>query len=121
MRRLFMRKPPRSRPLSGLAIFRYRWKLERRAQVPGHELVVAVAEILALGLAAGSRLDNQFEDLAAHAGDGLFTGGNDAAVDVHVLFHLMIHGRVGGDLDRRRRTATEAGAAAGGEDDDVGA
>ena len=38
-----------------------------------------------------------------------------AAVDVHVVFHALIHRRVGRQLDRRRRLAAEHAAAPGGE------
>src|SRR3954463_9943776 len=109
MRRLSIQ----SLPLWAVVAARFfrRW-LERRAEVPRHELVVAVAERLALGLAARCRLDDEFEEFPAHAGDGLLTRSDDTTIDVHVLFHLVVHGRVGGDLDRRRRPAAEAGAAA---------
>jgi hypothetical protein len=43
-----------------------------------------------------------------------------AAIDVHVLDHPLVHRRVGGELDRRRRLVAEAGAAAGREDHDIG-
>ena len=44
-----------------------------------------------------------------------------AAVDVHVLFHALEQGRVGGDLDRRSRLAAEHAATTSREADEVGA
>ena len=41
--------------------------------MPGHEFVVAVAERLALGLAARRGLDNQLEEFATHGCDGKAT------------------------------------------------
>ena len=46
---------------------------------------------------------------------------NHAGVDVHVVDHVVVHRRVGGHLDRRRRFAAEDGAAPGREDQHVGA
>ena len=44
-----------------------------------------------------------------------------AAIDVHVVFHPLVHRRVGRKLDRGRRLAPEHAAAPGGEADEVGA
>ena len=43
------------------------------------------------------------------------------AIDVHVLYHMHVHWRVGGQLDRRRRFCAKARTAPGGERDKVGA
>src|SRR5262249_38932281 len=46
---------------------------------------------------------------------------DNAGVDVHVVDHVLVHGRVGGDLDAGSGLAAEDAAAAGGEDQHVGA
>src|SRR5690606_39560806 len=44
-----------------------------------------------------------------------------AAVDVHILFHTLVHGGVGGQLDRGDRLGAEYRAPSGGEADDIAA
>ena len=53
--------------------------------------------------------------------NGFFAFKDGAAVDVHVVFHAVEHGCVGGELDRWRGFAAEDAAAAGGETHEVGA
>src|SRR4051794_8979274 len=72
-----------------------------RADLPGDELVVAIAELLRLGALARGDGNHFLEDFAA-----LFLDADAvedvAAVDVHVLFLAAEGIVVGGELDRRR-------------------
>src|SRR5436853_95275 len=62
------------------------------AQVPGHELMVAQAQGLALGgLAAGVPQDLR-EDALPHLGHAAFAVHDQAAVDVHVFLQAPVHG-----------------------------
>src|SRR5439155_4241371 len=94
--------------------------LERRTNAPRRKLLFPNAAHLSLGLLAAGDSENLLENLAAHGLDGRALQDN-AGVDVHVVDHVLVHGRVGCHLDRRRRLAAEHGAAAGGKDQDVGA
>src|SRR6186713_2536881 len=93
----------------------------RRAEHPGRELGTAEIKTLALGRLARGRLQDQLEDALATVLDALLAFEDGAAIDIHVLFHALVHGRVGRELDRRRGLAAEHAAAAGGEADEVGA
>src|SRR5689334_25205272 len=79
--------------------------LHRGADLPGHELVVAVAQQLALALLSGRHPQDRLEDLLAlvfdrHAVEDI------AAVDVHVVEHAAIDVVVGGELDGWRGLAS---------------
>src|SRR5262249_51851335 len=93
----------------------------RRAQYPGRELSAAEGKALALGRLAGSGFQHQVEDALAAFLHALLAVEDGAAIDVHVVFHPLVHRRVGGELDGRRRLAAEHAAAAGGEADEIGA
>src|ERR1044071_793040 len=89
--------------------------------MPGGELILAVAQLLALAALAGGGGKDQLEDLLAHFLDTGLAIEDLAAIDVHVLGHAVVHGRVGGKFQAWRWLAAEAGAASGGEADHVGA
>src|SRR5258708_13920472 len=93
--------------------------LHHRADLPGLELVLAEAELLALGLLAASHVQDQLEDALAAFGHALRAVDDGAAIDVHVVGHALVERRVGRELDRGRRLAAEDRAAAGGEADHV--
>src|SRR4249920_1457053 len=95
---------------SGLAPRASRLPLHRRPKHPRRELVVAVAEDLALGGLAGRGLEDQFEELLAHVLNAGLAVHNDTAVDVHVLFLAVPQRRVGSKLQRRRRLAAIGGS-----------
>src|SRR4051794_32781439 len=92
----------------------------RRTNLPGREFRRAEIELLALRPLAAGDLQDQLEDPAPGLLDGLFAVEDRAAIDVHVLLEPPVHGRVRGDLDRRRRLAAEDATAAGGEADEIG-
>jgi len=92
-----------------------------RAEHPGRKLGAAKVKALALGRLARGRLQDEIEDALAALLDALLAFEDGAAIDVHVLFHALVHGRVGGELDRGRGLAAEHAAAAGGEADEIGA
>src|SRR6185312_8924055 len=92
---------------------------EGGAELPGGELVLAVAVGLALRPGPGGDRQHQLEDPLAHLLDAGGAVDYLAAVDVHVLGHLLVHRRVGGELDARHRLAAEARAAPGGEGDEI--
>src|SRR5207302_2980001 len=87
----------------------------------GPQLVLAVAELLALRLAAGRGLQYQAEEALARFGDRLRAVDDRAAVEVHVVFLVHEERRVGRELERGRGLAAVRRAAAGGEADHVGA
>src|SRR5260370_39656782 len=94
--------------------------LHHRADDPGRELLLAHPRELALrALTRGDR-DHFLEDPAADRLERRALE-DDAAVDVHVLFHVAVHERVGRELDGRHRLAAEDRAAPGREADDVAA
>src|SRR6185369_1440636 len=95
--------------------------LHHRAHLPGHELVLAVAVLFALGRLAGGGREHQLEDPLPHLGDRGLAVDDLAAVDVHVLFLPLPERRVGRELERRRRRTAVGRAAAGREADHVGA
>src|SRR6202011_3225987 len=90
--------------------FRAEWPLHHRADLPGHELEVAVAERLGFGALARGDLEHAPEDFLA-------LGGNRhaveevAAVHVHVVVQAAVDLGRGGELDRGRRLAAERRAA----------
>src|ERR1700749_3149761 len=95
--------------------------LHRRSEHPRRELGAAEIKALALGRLARGGLEDEVEDALAAFLHALLAVEDGAAIDVHVVFHALVHGRVGGKLDRGRRLAAEHAAAAGGEADEVGA
>src|SRR5690606_17759130 len=94
--------------------------LHRRADVPRHEFEVAIAELFGSRALPGGGPKDEIEDLPS-----LFLERNAvqdiAAVDVHVLPHLLVDVGIGGELDGGCRLAAEGGAPAGGETEDIGA
>src|SRR6185369_6844732 len=94
--------------------------LHRRADLPGNELVVAIAQELALGLLAGGDAQDGGEDLRAFLLDGDAVE-DVAAVDVHVALHAAVDVVVGGELDRGRGLAAVGRAAARREAEHVAA
>src|SRR4051794_40964625 len=56
-----------------------------RADLPGHEFILAVAVLFALGLLARGGGQHEFEDALAHLLDRQLAVDDLAAVDVHVL------------------------------------
>src|SRR5207244_8648055 len=116
------RRPAVPRPTRA----RWRWRsrtgsLHRRAERPRRELVVAVAELLALRLPARRGVEDQPEEALARLGNRLGAVDDRAAVEVHVVFLVREERRVGGELERWRRLAAVGRAAPGGEADHVGA
>src|SRR2546421_505614 len=91
------------------------------AKRPRRELVVAVAELLALGLRARRGFEDQPEKALACLGNRLGAVDDRAAVEVHVVFLVREERRIGGELERWRRLAAVGRAASGGEADHVGA
>src|SRR5260221_10931215 len=89
----------------------------RGAEGPRRELVVAVAELLALGLAARRAIEDQPEEALARLGDRLGAVDDRAAVEVHVVFLVRIERRVGPELERLPRLAAVGRAAPRGEAD----
>src|SRR5262249_35503049 len=108
---------PRCSPCPGAQVLT---RLQRRPDAPRRELLLADAVQLALRLLPRCHRENLLEDLFTHDLNRRALQ-NDAGVYVHVGFHMRVHRRVGGDLDRRGGFAAEHRAAAGGEDKHVGA
>src|SRR5581483_3537151 len=92
----------------------------RRPDLPGHELVVAVAQKLALGLLPRGDAQDGVEDLLALGLDRDAVE-DVAAIDVHVVHHAAIDVAVGGELDGGRRLAAIGRAAPRGEGQHVAA
>src|SRR6202035_4428980 len=88
---------------------------------PGREFGAAKVKTLALGRLAGGGLEHQVENPLAALLHGLLSVEDGAAIDVHVVFHALVHRRVGRKLDRGRRLAAEYAAAPGGEADEISA
>src|SRR3954469_23894260 len=95
--------------------------LHRRAKHPGCELGAAEIEAFAFGRLAGRGLQDEIEDALTALLDAFLAFEDGAAIDVHVVFHALVHGGVGRKLDRGRRLAAEHAAAARGEADEIGA
>src|SRR5260370_24836223 len=94
--------------------------LHHRGDDPGRELLLAHPRQLALrALARGDR-DHFLEDLPADRLERRALE-DDAAVDVHVLFHVAVHERAGREVDGRHRLAAEDRPAPGGATDEVAA
>src|SRR6266508_3542524 len=107
-------------PIAWSPRLRLRLPLHYRPDDPGGEFLFADAGELALrSLARGDRHD-LLEDLPSHLRQRRALE-DDAAVDIHVLLHVAVHERVGGELDRGHGLAAEHRAAAGGEADEVAA
>ncbi|MDA9352434.1 ester cyclase [Porticoccaceae bacterium] len=68
--------------------------LEHDSQIPGAELLLAIAEKLALGVLTGCHGDNTIENPLAAFLHRLLSVENGTGVDIHVVGHLPIHGRV---------------------------
>src|SRR5674476_1337542 len=77
------------------------------AELPGDELLLADIELLADGAFARGDGNDALEDLVAHLGERGRAVDDPTAVEVHVLGHPLVHLCVGGELDRRRGTASE--------------
>src|ERR1700728_3501783 len=95
--------------------------LHRSPKYPGREFGAAEIEAFALGRLTGSGFQHQVENPLAALLHALLAVEDGAAIDVHVVFHALVHRRVGRKLDRGRRLAAEHTAAAGGEADEIGA
>src|SRR5690349_14970405 len=91
-----------------------------RADLPGHEFVVAIAEGFRLRLLAGRNRNHLGENLSALLVDRDAIQ-NIAAVDVHVFFLALPGVVVGGKLDRRRRLEAERRTASRREGDHIAA
>src|SRR5687768_17354112 len=90
----------RDRATTGTAL-----QLHRSADGPRRELVVAVAEVLALGFFSGRGLENELEEALTGLRHTLAAIDDGAAIEVHVFFLVHEEGRVGGELERRRGLA----------------
>src|SRR5215469_7289940 len=89
--------------------------LHGRAELPGRKLLVAEAELLALGLLAARRGEDEVEDPLP---DLLHRSGairDRAAIDIHIVGHALIERGIGRELEARRGLAAEDRAAPGGE------
>src|ERR1700692_4147523 len=93
----------------------------RRPKHPRREFRAAEVETLAFGWLSGGGLEHEIKDALAALLHGFLAVEDGAAIDVHVVFHALVHRRVGRKLDRRRGLAAEHAAAARGEADEVGA
>src|SRR3972149_5363870 len=83
---------------------RLRLPLHYRPDDPGGELLRADAGELTLGALAGGDRDDLLEDLPPDVRERRALE-DDAAVDVHVLPHVAVHERIGGELDGRHGLA----------------
>src|SRR5579863_1577616 len=97
------------------------WALHRRAQYPRREFGAAEVEAFALGRLPRSGLEHEIENALTALLHGLLAIQDGAAIDVHIVFHPLVHRRVGRKLDRGRGLAAEHAAAPGGEADEIGA
>lgn len=80
-------------------------KLHHDTHLPGAEFQSADAVCLAAWLATRCDVQDGLEDLPSdvfHAGAPI---GDDAAVDVHIIGHALVHRRIGGQLDARHGLA----------------
>src|SRR6266404_5469547 len=68
------------------------------SETPRREFLLAHPIQLTLGLFAAGHGQNLFENLLAHLFDGR-PFQNHARVDVHVINHVVVQGRIRGDLD----------------------
>src|ERR1700743_2667010 len=69
-----------------------RWKSHRRAKHPGSELGAAEIKTLAFGRLAGGGFQHEVEDQLAAFLHTLLAVEDGAAIDVHVVFHALVHG-----------------------------
>src|SRR5579883_3491290 len=95
--------------------------LHHGAELPGRELVVAVAERLALALAARGGGEDELEDALAAGLDRFLAVDDGAAIQIHVVGHALEERGIGGELERGGGLAAIGRAAAGGEADEIGA
>src|SRR5438105_1889871 len=109
------------RTISGRSGSRCKARSHRSPKHPGRKLGAAEIETLALGRLAGCRFQHQLENALAALLHGFLAFEDGAAIDVHVVFHALVHRRVGGELDRGGGLAAEHAAASRGEADHVGA
>src|SRR5215831_16941291 len=65
---------------------------------PGREFLLAYAGELALRALSRCHCHDLLEDLPPHLGQRRALE-DDSAIDVHVLLHVAVHERVGGELD----------------------
>src|SRR5580698_3793742 len=93
----------------------------RRAEYPGRELRAAEVKTFTFGRLARGGLQHEIEDALAALLHGFLAVEDGAAIDVHVVFHPLVHRGVGRELDRGRGLAAEHAAAASGKADHVGA
>src|SRR5262245_44430499 len=91
------------------------------AELPGRELLVAEAELLALGLLAARRGKDEVEDPLADLLHRRSAVGDGAAIDIHSVGHALIERGIGRELEARCRLAAEDRAEPGSEADDVAA
>src|SRR5262249_34421245 len=94
--------------------------LHDRPDDPGSEFLFAHAGELAPWASPRRPRHDLLEDLSPHLGQRRALE-DDSAIDVHVLLHVAVHERVGGELDGGHGLAAEDGAAARGEADHVAA
>src|SRR5579883_709130 len=90
------------------------------ADLPGSEFGSAEIKLLAFCFLTGSDAQYHFKNALAALLNGFIPVQNGAAVDIHIVFHAPIHGRVRGELDRGGRFAAEHAAAPGGETHQIG-
>ncbi len=92
---------------------------QHRPDLPGVEFLFADALTLALGAfghSATSRINSNIRRPALSTDSPSSTV---PAFEVHVVDHPLVHRRIRGDLDARRRLQAEHAAAPGGENQDV--
>src|SRR5262249_46691728 len=85
--------------------------LHARPDDPGSEFLFAPAGELAPRALSRRHRHDLLEDLSPHLGQRRALE-DDSAIDVHVLLHVAVHERVGGELDGGHGLAAEDGAAA---------
>src|ERR1700733_6626439 len=74
--------------------------LHRSPKHPGREFGAAEIEAFALGRLAGGGFQHQVENPLAALLHRLLAVEDGATIDVHVVFHTLVHRRVGRKLDR---------------------
>src|SRR5262245_53871722 len=95
-------------------------QLQRRPYAPGREFFFANIVDLALRFFAAGHGQDLFKYLSPYNFDRR-PAQNSARINIHVVDHVLIHGRVGGDFDRWSRLAAEYRPSSGGKHQDVGA
>src|SRR3954447_11787270 len=89
--------------------------------LPGGELGDAEIGLLALGPLATRDAQDHLENPLTSLFDRLLAIEDGATVDIHVVLQPTVHRRVGRDLNRWRRLATEHAAPARCKADHIGA